>query len=114
MLQSVVNKGVLDGPPADQDPFHGAPLGRLVFDRTYSRSKPNGEKENWYECVQRVVDGNLSLVSPDHIEPTERERLLYLITNRIAIPAGRHLWASGTTSMALQNCFRAGWDQDKT
>lgn len=92
-----------------EDPFEGAPLGRLVFERTYSRSKPNGEKEDWYEMVQRVVDGNLSLVSSAYIEPTERERLLYLIANRIAMPGGRHLWASGTISHALQNCFRAGW-----
>lgn len=91
------------------DPFSGAPLGRLVFERTYSRSKPNGEKEDWYEMVQRVVDGNLSLVSSAFIESTERERLMYLISQRIAMPGGRHLWASGTTSHALQNCFRAGW-----
>lgn len=95
------------------DFFSGAPLGQLVFDRTYSRPKETGGKENWVECVTRTVDGNLSLVSPEYIEPNERERLLYLIINRIAMPAGRHLWASGTSSMALQNCFRAGWEQNK-
>lgn len=96
----------------DVDPFAGAPLGRLVFERTYSRSKPDGGKEDWYETVQRVVDGNLSLVSPAYIEPTERERLIYLITNRIAIPAGRHLWASGASNNALSNCFRAGFSDN--
>lgn len=104
MLENVVDQGVMA-----EDPFQDAPLGRLVFERTYSRNLPNGLKETWDQTVQRVVDGNLSLVSPAHIEPAERERLMYLIRNRIAIPAGRHLWASGTTSMALQNCFRAGW-----
>lgn len=105
MPQDVVDEGT----ETVEDPFAGAPLGRLVFERTYARPTPHGRKETWYETVQRVVDGNLSLVSPSFHEPTERERLLYLITNRIAIPAGRHLWASGTTSHALQNCFRAGW-----
>jgi ribonucleoside-triphosphate reductase len=90
------------------DPFEGAPLGSLVFQRTYSRTRPDGLKETWDQMVQRVVDGNLSLVSPAFIEESERARLIYLISNRIALPAGRHLWASGTTSMALQNCFRAG------
>lgn len=107
-MQTQVN-GFHEAVNTEDDPFSGAPLGRLVFERTYSRSKPDGSKEDWYEMVQRVVDGNLSLVSPAYIEPTERERLLYLISQRIAMPGGRHLWASGTQSMALQNCFRAGW-----
>lgn len=87
-----------------------APLAQLVFDRTYSRNKGDGTKETWEECVIRVVDGNLDLVPRQFHEPNERERLQYLIGNRIALPGGRHLWASGTTSMALQNCFRAGFD----
>lgn len=107
-MQTQVN-GFHEAVNTEDDPFHGAPLGRLVFERTYSRTLPDGSKEDWNQMVQRVVDGNLSLVSPAFIEPTERERLLYLITNRIAMPGGRHLWASGTNSMALQNCFRAGW-----
>lgn len=91
------------------DPFEGAPLGNLVFTRTYSRTKTDGSKESWKECVERVVKGNLTLVSSEFIEEDEEERLNYLIFNRIALPGGRHLWSSGTNSNALQNCFRAGW-----
>ena len=97
-------------PDNQTDWFEGAPLGKLVFERTYSRTRPDGSKETWDQCVERVVKGNLALVPFDFIEEDEEERLTYLLLNRIAIPGGRHLWASGTNSMALQNCFRAGWD----
>lgn len=92
------------------DPIN-EPLGQLVFERTYSRTKEDGTQESWEECVERVVDGNLSLVSNKFIEPNERERLIYLIMRKILLPAGRHLWASGTGSYALSNCFRAGFDK---
>ena len=37
------------------------PTGELVYDRTYSRVKPDGTRETWPETVGRVVDGNLGL-----------------------------------------------------
>ncbi|KNE55537.1 hypothetical protein AMAG_01423 [Allomyces macrogynus ATCC 38327] len=36
-------------------------LGELVYYRTYSRLKPNGENEQWYETVARVVNGTFNL-----------------------------------------------------
>lgn len=92
------------------DPIH-EPLADIVYRRTYSREKPDGTQETWQDTVERCVDGNLALVPEQFIEENERERLLYLIGNRIAIPAGRHLWASGaqTTGSAFYNCHRAGW-----
>lgn len=92
--------------PSVVDWFSGAPLGQLVYDRTYSRpTDDEGGKETWPETIVRTVDGNLSLVAPQYIEPGEREKLIHLFSQRIALPAGRHLWASGTGSNALSNCF---------
>ena len=32
-------------------------LGLFTFNRTYSRTKPNGQSEEWWETCQRVVEG---------------------------------------------------------
>lgn len=88
------------------------PSGELVYDRTYSRTKPDGSKETWPETVERVVDGNLALVDERYQEPGERETLIRLITEFKAIPAGRHLWASGVkNAQHLFNCWVSGWTE---
>lgn len=88
------------------DYFEGAPLGALIYDRTYSR---NGE--TWPETVQRVVRGNLSLV-PAVFQLADEEALLVdLMTKRAILPAGRHLWMSGVSDRQyLANCFVAPWE----
>jgi hypothetical protein len=40
--------------------FNG--LGDLVYRRTYSRLKEDGKNEEWYETVQRVVEGTFSML----------------------------------------------------
>ena len=86
------------------------PTGELVYNRTYSRTKPDGTKENWAETVQRVVDGNLALVDERHQIPQERELLIDMMRDFKILPAGRHLWASGVTNAQhLFNCWVAGW-----
>jgi ribonucleoside-triphosphate reductase (thioredoxin) len=42
-------------------PFGFNGLGELVYLRTYSRLKPNGENEKWHETIQRVVEGTYAL-----------------------------------------------------
>lgn len=37
-----------------QPPFGFNGLGELVYMRTYSRTKPDFQKERWYETVERV------------------------------------------------------------
>lgn len=87
--------------------------GQIVFDRTYSRVKPDGSKESWFETVDRVVDGNLALVDERHQLPGEREELIRLIREFKLIPAGRHLWASGVrNAQHLFNCWVAPWPGD--
>lgn len=92
------------------------PTGKVVYDRTYSRTKPNGQKETWPETVQRVAHGNLALVYgnddslwSDDVEG-EYEALVAMMERFAVIPAGRHLWASGVKGRQyLFNCHVSGW-----
>lgn len=86
------------------------PTGELVYKRTYSRVKPNGDRETWPETVERVVDGNLALAPAKFQLPGEREILIRLMTEFKILPAGRHLWASGVqNAQHLFNCWVSGW-----
>lgn len=88
------------------------PTGKLVYDRTYSRVKPDGTKETWPETVARVVDGNLALVDQRFQEPYERDDLVRMMTEFKILPAGRHLWASGVrNAQHLFNCWVSGWPE---
>lgn len=69
------------------------PTGELVYNRTYSRVKPDGSRETWPETVERVVDGNLGLVDAKHHLKGEREDLIDMMTKFQILPAGRHIWA---------------------
>lgn len=89
------------------------PAGEVVFNRTYARPTVDG-RETWYETCNRVAIGNLELVHGDcdNWEPTiwEEYRSLVRYMEKFAIlPAGRHLWASGVTTM-LFNCWVSHWD----
>lgn len=89
------------------------PIGEAVYKRSYSRTKDDGSKESWPETVVRAVDGNLGLVDQKFIEPNEREKLIELLMEFGAIPAGRHLYASGVKGRQfLFNCHAAGWDKE--
>lgn len=89
------------------------PIGREVYERTYSRSKEDGTKENWSETVNRVIDGNTSLVSKKYIERDEIEKLKKLMFDFKFLPAGRHIWVSGVKGRQyLFNCHVAGWGEN--
>lgn len=89
------------------------PSGETVYDRTYSRTKPDGTRENWAETVNRVVSGNMGLVDVKDIEPGEYAALCNLFYNFNALPAGRHLWASGVPGRQfLFNCHVSGWTEN--
>lgn len=88
------------------------PTGKLVYERTYARVKPDGSHETWPETVQRVVDGNLALVDRRYQLPGERDDLIRMMTEFQILPGGRHLWASGVTNAQhLFNCWVAGWTE---
>lgn len=99
--------------------FNG--LGQLTYYRTYSRLKPDGSKEEWFETVRRVVEGAYSL-QKEHILNNElgwnhqkAQRSAQEMYDRIFrmkfLPPGRMLWALGTpiihekkVGQALFNC----------
>ena len=95
------------------------PTGEVVYNRTYSRKKPDGSQETWPETVHRVVRGNLELVyGPEGGDGwtkdvwAEADRLQALMLDFKIIPAGRHLWASGVKGRQyLFNCHVSGWGE---
>ncbi|MGW1040073.1 ribonucleoside-triphosphate reductase, adenosylcobalamin-dependent [Streptomyces sp. NPDC002547] len=97
-----------------QVPF--GPTGQLVYERTYSRTFANGEKETWPDTVRRVAHGNLALVHgrdmdtwPDEVRD-EYDSLVDYMDDFAVIPAGRHLWATGVKGRQyLFNCHVAPW-----
>ncbi|WP_207935699.1 ribonucleoside-triphosphate reductase, adenosylcobalamin-dependent [Actinomadura sp. KC216] len=85
------------------------PNGKDIYERTYSRTKPDGTKETWFETVKRVAVGNASLVHGS-VEDDEIPQLRELMHSFAILPAGRHLWASGVQGRQfLFNCWHSGW-----
>lgn len=90
--------------------FNWGPTGEDVYRRTYSRTKPDGTKEDWADTVARVVTGNINLVDRKHIEPAEAAFMAGRMATFDILPAGRHLWASGVKGRQfLFNCWNSGW-----
>lgn len=93
------------------------PTGRVVFERTYSRTRPEGSLETYEQMVDRVVTGNLSLVYGPRTGWTasvwaEYDELVSYMLRMALLPAGRHLWASGVKGRQyLFNCHVAGWGE---
>ncbi|MDY6957701.1 MAG: hypothetical protein SVK08_00955 [Halobacteriota archaeon] len=96
------------------------PLGLFVYKRSYSRIKPNGKSEEWWETVRRVVEGTF-LIQKKHCKElnipwTERKakksaQVMYdKIWNMKFTPPGRGLFAMGISyifdrsSAPLYNC----------
>jgi ribonucleoside-triphosphate reductase (thioredoxin) len=95
--------------------FNG--LGHIVYMRTYSRLKANGENERWHETVRRVVEGIYS-VQKNHItfqdmgwdEDKGRlsaEEMYDRIFYMKFLPPGRALWAMGTNIIEEKGLFAA-------
>lgn len=104
---------------ADRVPNFG-PTGQVVFERSYSRTKPDGTKENWFETTDRVIKGNLGLVygTPESWSDSVKDEyaeLKELMDDFKVIPAGRHLWASGVPGRQfLFNCHVSHWNETIT
>lgn len=78
-----------------------------VFKAKYSL---NGT-ESWEQCARRVAENIVGPVFPDLVEP-----IYELIRDRVFMPGGRYLYASGRKRQAVNNCFmlraedtRQGW-----
>jgi adenosylcobalamin-dependent ribonucleoside-triphosphate reductase len=96
------------------------PSGQVVFERSYSRTKPDGSKESWFETTDRVIKGNLGLVygTPDTWSDSVRleyDMLKQMMDDFRIIPGGRHLWASGVQGRQfLFNCHVSHWNEKLT
>lgn len=91
----------------DSETINWGPIGSDVYNRTYSRERNDGSRETWYDTVERVVTGSTALAPT---KDGEAERLRELIGSFKMLPAGRHLWITGTGLPFTRNCFRAPWD----
>lgn len=87
--------------------FNG--MGEIVFLRTYSRKKENGDTETWAETIQRVINGAVRIGVP--YTQDEAERLFDHLFNLRCSFAGRSLWQLGTSLVdkfngtSLNNCY---------
>lgn len=95
--------------------FNG--LGYIVYKRTYARLKDNGETEEWYETVQRCVNGAQDIGA--NYTQEEAERLYDLVFNLKCNFAGRMLWQLGTPTVkkwganSLLNCWAVAMREPK-
>ena len=86
-------------------------LGFIIYRRTYSRIKFNGQNEEWHETVRRCINGAQKIGAKYTKE--EAERLFDLVFNLKCNFAGRSLWQLGTSTIdrfggianSLINCF---------
>jgi adenosylcobalamin-dependent ribonucleoside-triphosphate reductase len=102
-------------------PFGFNGLGELVYLRTYSRLKPNGQNEQWYETIQRVVEGTYNIQkkhieslhlgwNPEQAQSSAQEMYTRMFQMKF-LPPGRGLWSMGTDIVtkkglgaSLNNC----------
>ena len=116
-----LDKEFLDKYKTIRPPFGYAPLGEMVYRRTYSRKLEDGTNEDWWQTVRRVVEGTYSL-QKEHIQAfhlgwddehgqRSAQEMYDLMFNMKFLPPGRGLWAMGTAivhkknlSAALNNC----------
>lgn len=105
----------------EKPPFGFNGLGELVFQRTYSRMLPSGEKEQWYQTVERVVNGTYNMQkrwiethqlgwNPWRAQTSAQEMYRRIFEMKF-MPPGRGLWAMGSALTeerklyaALNNC----------
>ncbi len=98
-------------------PFGFNGLGELVYQRTYSRLKSDGKNEQWWETVQRVVEGTFNM-QKRHIDAHSlgwnawkaqhsAQEMYDRIFNMKFLPPGRGLWAMGTAITEEKKLFAA-------
>lgn len=112
---------------AEQAPPWGFPigagnsLGELTFLSKYSRRKPDGTKERWFETCDRVISGTFSILKDHCLQnrtpwnelkaQKSAQEAFDRMFNFKWLPPGRGIWVMGTefvnekrNSASLQNC----------
>lgn len=110
------------------------PVGKAVYDRTYSRTLPWGDKETWLDTCIRVANGNVRLAYPDfhwdqqddyfrrmmsigfHDPKTEFVDLVDKMFHMRIMPGGRQIYGHGVPqfSGALNNCWVTSYAESLT
>lgn len=105
----------------ERPPFGFNGLGDIVYRRTYSRIKPDGTNEEWYETVERVVNGTYNMQKSwieerglgwnSHKAQKSAQEMYDRMFKMKFLPPGRGLWAMGSPIIeekklyaALNNC----------
>jgi adenosylcobalamin-dependent ribonucleoside-triphosphate reductase len=116
-LKTIDTRTYTENVPA-KIPAEMSNLAQVVYKRTYARTLPDGQTENWEQTVKRVIEGNIrKYKGTEFLDVNEEERLFYYIYNRKAMPAGRGLWFSGSEAhdklggAGLVNCWGATADR---
>jgi len=101
-------------------PVDWGPLGLITYKRTYARDLPDGEVEEWWQTVRRVVEGIYTVQlnhckhlrlpwNPLKAQASAREMYRRMFSFKF-LPAGRSLYSMGTDviwlrgAMNLYNC----------
>lgn len=98
--------------------FNG--LGWVIYKRTYARPLDNGDIEEWFQSIRRVVEGVFGFLKyqyklrgvhwPEKKMQALAERMYHKMFYMKLLPSGRNLWAMGTQyvfergAAALNNC----------
>jgi len=105
----MLEQSFVDSYATKQPPWGFGGLGEIVFLRTYSRKKENGNNETWPETLQRVINGAIDVGVP--LTKREAETLFDHCFNLRCSFSGRSLWQMGTplvknfNATSLNNCY---------
>lgn len=109
MYQSILSNDFLTAYKGKNPKWGFNGLGYFIYKRTYSRKKDDGIQEEWWETVQRCVEGAQKIGAGYTKE--EAERLYDYVFNLKCNFAGRMLWQLGTSLVdrfrgnSLLNCW---------
>ncbi|KAJ2836445.1 hypothetical protein J3B01_002839 [Coemansia erecta] len=98
-------------------PFGFNGLGEIVYRRTYSRLKVDGTREQWFETIERVVNGTFrrqqewadrNMLGWDACDAQHKAQTMYdkIFTMKF-LPPGRGLWAMGSPLTEERRLFAA-------
>jgi ribonucleoside-triphosphate reductase len=106
---TLLDQSFVDSYSQKQAPWGFNGMGEIVFLRTYSRKKDDGNSETWTETLQRVVNGAHE-IGVDYTKE-EAEKLFDHMFNLRCSFSGRALWQLGTplvqkfNGSSLNNCY---------